>query len=113
MEIITEILQMHKCNVLQAFNGKEVLDIFNNSDDFYIDAILMDMHMPIMDGCEATVEIRKLDKKDAKTIPIIAVTANAFAEDINRTTKSGMNGHISKPIDVDALCKILEECLKK
>lgn len=113
MEIITEILQMYGCEVLQAFNGKDALDIFNNSDDFDIDAILMDMHMPIMDGCQATVEIRKLNKKDANTIPIIAVTANAFAEDIDKTTKAGMNGHISKPIDVVVLCRILDDFIKK
>ncbi len=113
MEIITEILQMYGCEVLQAVNGKEAFDIFSQSDAFYIDAILMDMHMPIMDGCQATIEIRKLNKKDANTIPIIAVTANAFAEDINKTTKSGMNGHISKPIDVSVLCKILNEFIKK
>ena len=112
MEIITEILQIHNCEVLQAFNGKEALDIYSNNDDFYIDAILMDMHMPIMDGCETTIEIRKLDKKDAKTIPIIAVTANAFVEDINKTTKAGMNSHISKPIDICVLSKILEEFVK-
>lgn len=68
--------------------------------------------MPEMDGCEAARAIRSLDKPDAATVPIIAVTANAFAEDIDKTTKAGMNGHISKPIDVALLYQALEKCIK-
>lgn len=71
----------------------------------------MDMQMPVMDGCEATRAIRALDKPDAASVPIIAVTANAFTEDMDKTAAAGMNGHIPKPIDFGQLCKILGEHL--
>jgi signal transduction histidine kinase len=103
MEIATEILSMNGVEVLQAVNGAEAVRIFQRAAPYSIDAILMDMQMPEMDGCEAARAIRALDKPDAATVPIIAVTANAFAEDIDKTTKAGMNGHISKPIDVALL----------
>ncbi len=112
MEIATEILRMNGVEVLQAVNGAEAVRIFQGAAPYSIDAILMDMQMPEMDGCEAARTIRALDKPDADTVPIIAVTANAFAEDINKTTKAGMNGHISKPIDVALLYQALEKCIK-
>ena len=87
------------------------MDIFSASDEFFFDAILMDMQMPVMDGCEATEAIRKLDRADARWIPIIAVTANTFAEDISRTAKAGMNAHIAKPIDTRILCTTLMKLL--
>lgn len=107
MELATDILTMCKAVVVQAENGKKALDIFSASDEFFFDAILMDMQMPVMDGCEAAEAIRKLDRADAKWIPIIAVTANTFAEDISRTAKAGMNAHIAKPIDARILCTTL------
>lgn len=113
MELATDILEMYGCKVLQAVNGKEALEIFRKSAPFSIDAILMDMQMPEMDGCEAAQRIRALTKADAKCIPIIAVTANAFAEDIDQTTKAGMNGHVPKPIDIPLLWRTLEACMKK
>lgn len=113
MEIATEILQMEGIEVFPAFNGKQAVDIFKNHDENFFDAILMDMLMPEMNGCEASKEIRKLNRNDAKTIPIIAVTANAFAEDIAKTTEAGMNAHISKPIDFNALCKTLKDLIKE
>lgn len=67
----------------------------------------MDMQMPVMDGCQAAQAIRKLDRKDAPLVPIVAVTANVFAEDIAKTTQAGMNGHISKPIDIKVLSQTL------
>lgn len=112
MEIATEILDMSGVEVLQAVNGAEAVRIFQGAAPYSIDAILMDMQMPEMDGCEAARAIRSLDKPDAATVPIIAVTANAFAEDIDKTTKAGMNGHISKPIDVALLYQALEKCIK-
>ena len=112
MEIATEILDMSGVEVLQAVNGAEAVRIFQGAAPYSIDAILMDMQMPEMDGCEAARAIRALDKPDAATVPIIAVTANAFAEDIDKTTKAGMNGHISKPIDVALLYQALEKCIK-
>lgn len=71
----------------------------------------MDMQMPVMDGCQAAEAIRNLPRPDAKTIPIIAVTANVFAEDIARTTQAGMNAHIAKPIDFKQLQTVLKDCL--
>lgn len=113
MEIITELLKMKGLNVIQAWNGLEAIHKFEEAGEGSIDIILMDMQMPELDGCEATKRIRKLSRKDAQEIPIIAVTANAFPEDIAATTLAGMNGHISKPIDFNLLDKKLHEYLKK
>ena len=109
MEIATEILKMNGLELLQAWNGAEAVEIFRASAPFEIDAILMDMQMPVMDGCEAARRIRALNRPDAGRVPIVAVTANAFAEDIAATTAAGMDAHISKPIDFEALCKTLAE----
>lgn len=113
MEIISEILTMKGFEVIQAWTGKEAVEIFKKSSLYDIDMILMDMQMPEMNGCDATKEIRKMSREDAKKIPIIAVTANAFAEDITATTMAGMNGHISKPIDFTMLDKIIKMNIKK
>lgn len=112
MEIATELLQMKGLKVIQAWNGLEAVNKFATSDIGSIDIILMDMQMPELDGCEATKKIRKLPRQDAKTIPIIAVTANAFPEDIAATTLAGMDGHISKPIDFNILERKLKEYCK-
>ena len=111
MEIAVELLSMHGVEVLQAWNGREAVQIFTAAAPYSIDAILMDMQMPVMDGCEAARAIRALDKPDAATVPIIAVTANAFTEDMDKTAAAGMNGHIPKPIDFTLLHKTLEEFL--
>lgn len=113
MEIATEMLTMNGMEVVQACNGAEAVALFQSMAPCSFDAILMDMQMPEMDGCEAARAIRLLDKPDAKTIPIVAVTANAFAEDIAKTTEAGMNGHISKPIDFAVLCRTLEELIRQ
>lgn len=113
MEIATELLKMKGLNVIQAWNGLEAVERFEASQEGEIDIILMDMQMPELDGCEATKKIRKLDRKDAKKVPIIAVTANAFPEDIAATTLAGMNSHIAKPIDFNILDRKLREYLKK
>ena len=99
MEIAEEVLSMHGITVVQAWNGQEALETFQHSRLYEFDAILMDMQMPVMDGCEASRQIRALARPDAASIPIIAVTANAFTEDIAATTKAGMNAHVAKPID--------------
>ena len=111
MEIANEILTMNGLEVLQAWNGQEAVELFQDAAPYEIDAILMDMQMPQMDGCEAARTIRAMERPDARTVPIIAVTANAFAEDIAATTAAGMNAHISKPIDFRALCATLEKLL--
>lgn len=112
MEIGVEILRMFGFEVEQAWNGKEALDLFRESEENEYALIVMDMKMPVMDGCEAARQIRHLNRPDAKTIPIIAATANAFTEDIALTQKAGMNAHISKPIDFDVLKKTIAKLLK-
>lgn len=107
MEISAEILTMNGVKIVKAWNGEEAVKAFEESSPFEFDAILMDMQMPIMDGCEASQRIRALNRPDAEKIPIIAVTANAFAEDIAATFAAGMNAHISKPIDFNVLCRTL------
>ena len=113
MEIAAEILQMNGMQVTKAWNGLEAVEEFEKSEPYYFDAVLMDMQMPKMGGCEATRVIRKMKRPDAKTMPIIAVTANAFAEDLAATTAAGMNAHISKPIEFSILCRTLEEWTAK
>ena len=100
MEIACEIL---------AVPGLEAVEIFQASASYEIDAILMDMQMPEMNGCEAAKAIRALDRADAQSVPIIAVTANAFAEDIAATAAAGMNAHVSKPIDFEVLKQTLRD----
>ena len=110
-EILTELLQQMGANVLTAVNGKEAVHAFLGTPVYSIDAILMDMQMPEMDGCEAAAAIRASSRPDAADIPIIAATANAFAEDITRTTQAGMNDHISKPIDSAVLQQTLQKLI--
>ena len=112
MEIAVEILTMNGMEVVQAGNGAEAVEAFQKSPLYSIHAILMDMQMPVMDGCTAARAIRALDRPDAAGVPIIAATANAFAEDIAKTTEAGMNGHISKPIDFAVLNRTLALLIK-
>ncbi len=107
-EIATELLQAQGVQVLGAQNGREALERFQESEPFSLDAILMDMQMPEMDGCQAARAIRALDRPDAASIPIVAVTANAFSEDVAATAAAGMNAHISKPIDYGLLARVLQ-----
>lgn len=111
MEIAAELLRSRGVDVIQAWNGAEAVARFREAPPFGFDAVLMDMQMPELDGCEAARQIRGLDRPDAGTTPIIAVTANAFAEDVAATAAAGMNAHISKPIDFGALERILGELL--
>ncbi len=111
MEITTELLQMNGVAVTQAWNGAEAVERFREAEAFAFDAILMDMQMPVMDGCEAARRIRALRRPDARRVPIVAVTANAFAEDIAATTAAGMDAHVSKPIDFKHLVTVLRGCL--
>ena len=107
MEVAGECLRMMGAKVLEAWDGQEAVDVFLSHEPGRIDAVLMDMQMPVMDGCEAARTIRSLDREDAQTVRIIAVTANVFAEDIARTTEAGMNAHIAKPIDFQELQNVL------
>ncbi|MBQ7317436.1 MAG: response regulator, partial [Phascolarctobacterium sp.] len=113
MEIVTELLGMKGVEVIQAWNGREAVEAFAKSAEGEISLILMDMQMPEMDGCEAAQVIRSMKRNDATKVPIIAVTANAFAEDISATTAAGMNAHISKPINFKALEKTMVQYIVK
>lgn len=110
MEIVTELLTMSGVQVIGAANGAEAVEKFQRSAPYSVDAILMDMQMPVLDGCGAARAIRRLDRPDAAVVPIVAVTANAFAEDVDRTTAAGMNAHVSKPIDMERLLEALALC---
>ncbi|HBZ52313.1 MAG TPA: hypothetical protein DEO82_00930 [Eubacterium sp.] len=111
-EIMTMVLSMRGISVTLASNGRIAVDKFIESTEGYFDAILMDIRMPEMDGLEATSIIRDLDRADAKNTPIIALTANAFDEDVQRSLQAGMNAHLSKPIDNDTLFETLEKLVK-
>ena len=106
-EIAAFVLEDEKISVTQAVNGEEALTIFENKPAYYFDAILMDIMMPEMDGYQATEAIRNCEKKDAKTVPIIAMTANAFEDDRRRTKEAGMNAHLTKPLNVPELMKTI------
>ena len=110
-EIMIDILDMKDAKVDHAENGRIVVDMFQNSAVGAYDAVLMDVRMPEMDGLEAAAAIRALDRPDAKIIPIIALTANAFDEDVQRSLQAGMNAHLSKPVDPDHLYQTLEELI--
>ena len=109
MEIAEFMFQNEGTEVTKAWNGQEVVEIFEKSSPSEFDAILMDIMMPIMNGYEATKMIRSLDREDAKVIPIIAMTANAFTEDRLRAKEAGMNEHIAKPVDANLLVKIIHK----
>ena len=110
-EILTELLEELGVRVLAATEGMDAVRVFAATKPYSVDVILMDMQMPEMDGCQAATAIRGLDREDAGWVPIIAVTANAFAEDIDKTTKAGMNAHVSKPIDFTLLAQTIQKCV--
>lgn len=110
-EIMEQIIMVRGAEIDHAENGKIVLDMFEKSKEGYYDAILMDVRMPELDGLAATEAIRALERPDAKIIPIIAMTANAFDEDVQRSLQVGMNAHLSKPVEPDRLYQTLEELI--
>lgn len=112
-EIILSFLNMKGAKTELAVNGKEGVEKFKAGKSLYYDMILMDIQMPIMDGLTATKEIRSLKKDDAKSIPILAMTANTFKEDVDNTIEAGMNGFISKPIDVTYLYTQINQIFKE
>ena len=109
MEIAEFVIQNEGASVTKAWNGQEAVEIFKKSRPDEFDVILMDIMMPIKNGYEAAKMIRALDRDDAKTVPIIAMTANAFTEDRLKSKESGMNEHIAKPIDAKLLVKVISE----
>lgn len=110
-EIAKMILQEKGVFVDIAVNGKDGVGRFNSSARGFYDAILMDIRMPVMNGYEAARQIRALPRPDGSTVPIIAMTADAFAEDVQKALSAGMNGHIAKPVDPDALFAALMKVL--
>ncbi len=111
-EIMIMVLSMRDIEVEHVENGQLAVESFEAHDPGYYDAILMDMRMPVMDGLEATRRIRAFDREDAKQIPIIALTANAFDEDVQRSMQAGLNAHLSKPVEPEALYETLEGLIK-
>ena len=109
LEITEFLLKEEGCCVRTAVNGQEAVQIFEQSKPFHFDAILMDVMMPVMDGYAATRAIRAMPRKDAKEVQIVAMTANAFAEDVDRCKEAGMNAHLSKPFKADQLVASIAE----
>ena len=112
-EILVEILSIEGAECEVAENGRMAVDRFTNAEAGEFDAILMDVQMPVMNGYDATRAIRSLPREDAATIPIIAMTANAFAEDEKEALDAGMNVHLAKPIDIDLLKEVIKQCIIK
>jgi CheY-like chemotaxis protein len=111
-EIISMLLESRDMEVDLAQNGKIAVDKFGAHEPGYYDAVLMDMRMPEMDGLEATRRIRAMDREDARCIPIIALTANAFDEDVQRSLQAGLNAHLSKPVQPEVLFETLESLIQ-
>ena len=112
-EILMDLLDLEEVSSEWVENGQLAVELFEQSEPGQFDAILMDMRMPVMDGLTATQAIRKLERRDAATIPILALTANAFEEDVKQCLQAGMNAHLSKPVDIDQLKKLLARLLAK
>lgn len=100
-------LESMNIEVESAMNGQEAIDKIEQSEEWYYDIVFMDIMMPVKDGITATIQIRQMDRKDAADIPIVAMTANAFADDMNRSLNSGMNYHLSKPFDKEQIREVL------
>ena len=111
-EIAMMILKQYGFETQMAQNGREALEILRSSEPGEFDGVLMDIQMPEMDGYEATEAIRCLEKKELADIPVIAMTANAFAEDVQAAKDAGMNAHIAKPFDLKQMLATLTEVLK-
>ena len=112
MEIAEFVLQNEGADVTKAWNGQEAVELFRNSEPGEFDVILMDIMMPVMNGYETTKMIRSLDREDAKAIPIIAMTANAFTEDRIKAKEAGMDEHVAKPVDMELLIKVIHKLVK-
>ena len=112
-EVATELLSDTGALIDTASDGAQAVDIFTRSPEGYYDMILMDVQMPVMNGHKATRTIRALDRKDSATIPILAMTADAFGEDILAAQEAGMDGHLAKPLDEATLKREISKYLKK
>jgi CheY-like chemotaxis protein len=111
--ILRELLADTNIDVMEANDGAEALELFKKSEEGYFHIVFMDVQMPVMDGYEATEAIRALGRKDAATVPIMALTANAMPKDMEQALSHGMNGHLSKPIDLDACLQAIAESINR
>lgn len=111
-EIVADLLELEGAESDHAENGQIAVEMFSGSEENYYDAVLMDLRMPVMDGLEATRQIRALRRSDAKTTPIVALTANAFESDVRQSLEAGMNEHMAKPTDADLLYSTLKRLIK-
>ena len=111
-EIMMMVLGMRETDADLTENGRVAVNLFENHEAGYYDAILMDLRMPEMDGLEAIKIIRSLQRDDARTVPIIALTANAFDEDVQQSMQVGLNAHLSKPVESDVLFETPENLIK-
>lgn len=109
LDIVKEVLMERGLLVTGAANGQIAVDLFCGNPPGTFDVILMDMHMPVLNGVAATRQIRAMERPDAKTIPILALTANDFEEDIRQTREAGMNDHLTKPFDMETIFSVLAE----
>ena len=112
-EILEDLLDLEDISAEHALNGKIAVEMFSKHPAGYYDVILMDVRMPVMDGLAATREIRSMDRPDAKAIPIIAMTANVFDEDVEKSRQAGMDAHLAKPVEpeklYDAMARLIAE----
>jgi CheY-like chemotaxis protein len=111
VEVAAEILHMMGITVETAFNGQKAVEMVTSHKPAYYDMVFMDIQMPVMNGYHATEEIRRSNRQDLKELPIIAMTADAFADDVRKAQDAGMNGHIAKPVDIPKLQEILKRFL--
>jgi len=109
--ILAETLADTHAEIEEADDGRQALNLFMNSPEYYFDLIFMDMQRPVMDGCQATEALRASGRRDAETVPVVAMTANAYREDIDRALASGMNSHLAKPVNFSALMRTLRSFL--
>ena len=111
-EILMVLLEMRQIRSERAENGQLAVEMFSKHPAGYYNPILMDIRMPVMDGLEATRTIRSMERPDAKSIPVIAMTANAFEEDVQQSLQAGMNAHLSKPVEPERLYETLDRMIK-
>lgn len=112
LEIARTILEEGGAVITTVGNGQEAVDAFRDHPPDTFDVILMDVHMPVMNGLEATKAIRALERPDAQDIPILAMTADVYEEDVQKTKEAGMNGHLEKPLNVEKMLWMLTDCKK-
>ena len=112
-EILAELLEIEGASCELAENGRLAVELFRRSEPGKFDAILMDVQMPVMNGHEAARAIRSMERQDAGGIPIIAMTANAFAEDEKAALDAGMDAHVPKPLNMEQLKKVIRQCSKR